>query len=119
MFETPEEHLVLTDDAKNNVEDSLEYSPAFSQLAHAQRPPFDPFRGKRHLFILLGFDIKSLKAVLNIFLEIADPRVYLAQSLGKASARLPGCFMQLIGTLGDAEKAHLTQYLAACNVQIS
>ncbi|KAK6622529.1 hypothetical protein RUM44_002341 [Polyplax serrata] len=92
LFEIPEDQLIQLEDKSANVEDNLEYSPAYSQLAHAQKPAFDPF------------------------VEVTDPRLFLAQNLGKLSLRAPGRVLPLIGTLGDAEKSFLTQYLAAANM---
>lgn len=56
---------------------------------------------------------------LFILTEITDPRLFLAQSLGKLSVGTPGRLLPIIGSLGEAEQSHLTTYLSAANVQIS
>lgn len=125
LFEIPEDQLIQLEDKSANVEDNLEYSPAYSQLAHAQKPAFDPFVGMILFSKSTGIVVIEIIVALKLrekfmnIAEVTDPRLFLAQNLGKLSLRAPGRVLPLIGTLGDAEKSFLTQYLAAANVQIS
>lgn len=46
LFELPEDESLHPDDHFVEIEDTPGYSPAYSQLAHAQKPQHDPLSGK-------------------------------------------------------------------------
>lgn len=46
LFELPEDQTLNPDDHFVEVEDAPGYSPAYSQLAYAQKPQHDPLSGK-------------------------------------------------------------------------
>ena len=45
LFESRDDHSIQPEENSMAYEDNVEYSPAYSQLANAQKPPFDPFKG--------------------------------------------------------------------------
>eukprot|EP00892_Ulva_mutabilis_P007604 jgi/Ulvmu1/5215/UM022_0008.1 len=88
---------ILSEEFQEDLQDMLEYSNEFSQLSNARLlpPPVSP--------------------------EVTEPKLFLAQSLGRLSQRHPGQIAGLIQPQGEAQ-ALLTQlkgFLDAAGVNIS
>lgn len=97
VFELEEDDNVPDDEHFIEVDDQPSYSAAYSQLANAGKATHDPFKG-----------------------TVANPKIFLAQSLQKLSSANPGQISGMISSSLDPKAAQFLQgYLQAANVTLS
>ncbi|CAG2168210.1 unnamed protein product [Oppiella nova] len=97
LFELPVDETIPDDEHFIEIEDTLEYQASYSQLVFAGHRERDPLDG-----------------------VVSDPRIYLAQSLGKLSAKHPGKLNPLITTgLPPNAVSFLQRYCLDANVTIA
>lgn len=97
LFELPEDDTIPEDEHFIEIEDTPGYQATYSQLVFAGKKERDPLAG-----------------------VITDPRLYLAQSLGKLSTKHPGKLNPLISSgLQENAFSFLQSYFQAANVTIA
>jgi len=95
FFELPQDDSIPDDEHFVEIEDTPGYQTAYSQLVFAGRKEHDP--------------------VANV----TEPKLFLAQSLGKLSVGHPGSVNTLTAQLDPQARQHLNNYLQTANVSIS
>ncbi|CAG2103823.1 unnamed protein product [Medioppia subpectinata] len=97
LFELPVDETIPDDEHFIEIEDTLEYQASYSQLVFAGHRDRDPLAG-----------------------VVSDPRIYLAQCLGKLSVKHPGKLNPLITTgLPPNAVSFLQRYCMDANVTIT
>jgi len=96
LFELPEDETIPDDEHFVEIEDTPGYQASYSQLVFAGKKERDPLAA-----------------------TVADPRIYLAQSLGKLSVKHPGKLHPLISTsLEPSAITFLQSYCRAGNINL-
>lgn len=95
IFELPEDASTQEDEHFVEIdEDSSGYQASYSQLIFANKKQLDPME------------------------DIAESRIYLAQSLGKLSARYPGKLSTLVSSVSADAVNFLQKYCQVANVSL-